>query len=127
MRFPASTTITRALRREVQERLDGGMEGLALRLDQDRLATAKQRHRIGFVGEPERVAREFVAGKPRQLKRVFRIVDRLRHDLLHAFGNQAGVTAEDEKNEHMRRRAGQKTVGFIALDRDHLSIRCGGD
>lgn len=107
----------------MEQRFDRGHERLALRFNGDRPASAEERHRIGFVGQAERIGGEIVAAQPEKLKRIFGIFDRLRDEGLGSFADQAGVGAADEKKKNIGWRSFEETFRFGTFDCDHVPFR----
>ena len=102
-----------------ENRLERGNKCLALRLDRNRPPAAEQRNGIGLVGEARRIIGKLVAADPDKLKRVLRIVDGVRNNFPRPLGDKPGVGSKHKVQINMRRRAGEKSLGFVALDRDH--------
>src|SRR6202040_1034985 len=105
-----------------ENRLERGDKCLALRLDPNRPPAAEQRNSIGLVGEPRRIIGKLVAADPDKLKRVLRIVDRARNNFPRPLRDKPGVGSKHKVEKYVWRRAGNESLGFMALDRDHRSL-----
>ena len=102
-----------------ENRRERGNKCLALRLDRNRPPATEQRNGIGLVGEEQGIIGKLVAADPDKLKWVFRITYGARNNFPRPLGDKPGIGSKDKVQINMRRRAGQETLGFVVLDRDH--------
>ena len=107
-------------RRRLQQRFDRGSKVAAPTcFHPDRAPAPEQWNGVDLLDQPGGRASKVIAVDARELKRVFRIIDRGAHERFHALAHQPRVRAEDEHDRARRIRARDEPVDVGAFQGDH--------
>ena len=106
---------------DFRKRIDAAGKVARAGADANRAAAAEQRHRHGFVDQPRRLGRQFVAVKPHQRKRIVGVIDGGRHQRVGTLAHQAGVGTIEQDDRTAGIGPGEKGVDLFSAKRDQWS------
>ena len=113
-------------RRRLQHHFDRRHDVVArIHPQQHGAAAAEQRHRVGFVGEPARIGRQFLAFDTRQCEGIGGIVDRGLHQGVDALADQTGIGTVHQHDRLARIGPGDEAVDIRGFDGGHYFVITG--